>query len=191
MMELAGRVYFTSPMYLKWATRLDSAAESMVNRKKRSRRAKWEAHRDEALLPGDGDNGVVAERASCGGVDEQVDVLVDVEPGRRLLKEDVKELFFEQLLERVEGEATQFAFDEVGDVLQGWCELDGRDKGPSEGGLDLHDGLELDVAVSGLPPAGGADLVREWEFLPRPPPTGISGGWTQITSFDTFDAPGN
>lgn len=191
MMELAYRAYWTTPMYLSWATRLDSAAAGMVHRKKRSKRAKKGAHRDQTLLPCDGDDGVVAEGTPCGGVYEQVDVLVDYERGRGLLKEDVQQLFLEKLLEGVESEATQFAFDEVGDILQDAYELKGRSPGNSSSKEDLHDGLELNVAIPGLPPADEGDQAREWEFLSRPIPTGISAGWTQVTSYDLFDAPGD
>ena len=89
------------------------------------------AHREQPLLARHREHGVVAVRPTRGGVDEEVDVVVDGRYGRRLREHDVEVLPAEDLLQRVEGEAGQLALDEVGAVL--------------------HDGLELEVAVGALP----------------------------------------
>ena len=89
------------------------------------------AHRDEPLLPADGEDGVVAAWSPCGRIDEEVDDLVGY--GRRvgLGEHDVQIGRLKDLLEGVEGEPTQFAFDEVWPVL--------------------HNGLEFEVPVAALP----------------------------------------
>ena len=90
-----------------------------------------ETHRDQPLLPGDGQDGVIAPWAPGRWVDEEVDGLVGHRGRRRLREHDVQVHAPEDLLQRVEGEPTQFAFDEVWTVL--------------------HDGLELKVPVPALP----------------------------------------
>lgn len=100
-------------------------------RKPRKTKPRYQSHRNEPLLPPDGEDGVVAPWSTGGGVDEEVDGVVG-DPLRGLLREhDVHVDGAEDLLERVEGQAAELALDEVGPVL--------------------HDGLELDVAVPGLP----------------------------------------
>jgi hypothetical protein len=88
-------------------------------------------YRDQTLLAGDREHGVVAVRAAGGGVDEEMDVVVCGGEGGGLGKHDVQVLPLKDLLQRVEGQARQLALDEVGAIL--------------------HDGLELDVAVGALP----------------------------------------
>ena len=88
-------------------------------------------HRNQSLLPGDGDDCVIAPWSTGGGVDEEVDHVVGDPGGRGLGEHDVHVYRPKDLLEGIEGQPTQFAFDEVWPVL--------------------HDGFELDVAVPGLP----------------------------------------
>ena len=103
-------------------------------------------HRDEALLPGDGENGVVAARAARGRVDEDVDHVVG-DPGRwGLGKHDVHINRLEDLLQGVEGEPTQFAFDEIWPVL--------------------HNGLEFEVPITALPARDEVEHVGAVRRLP-------------------------
>ena len=100
-------------------------------RKPRKSKPRHQSHRNQPLLSSDGEDGVIAPWPAGGGVDEEVDGVVG-DPRRRLLGEhDVEVDGAEDLLERVEGQPAELALDEVGPVL--------------------HDGLELDVAIPGLP----------------------------------------
>lgn len=90
------------------------------------------SHRNHPLLPRDAQYGVVALRSPRGGVDEDVDGLVHEHGGRLLGEHHFQVRRFKNLLTRVECEAGQLGLDEVRAVL--------------------HDGLELDVPVGGLPP---------------------------------------
>jgi len=90
------------------------------------------SHRNHPLLPRDAQYGVVAVRSPRGGVDEDVDGLVHEHGGRLLGEHHFQVRRFKNLLTRVECEAGQLGLDEVRAVL--------------------HDGLELDVPVGGLPP---------------------------------------
>jgi hypothetical protein len=104
--------------------------ERFVRRPRRTK-PKRESHRNEPLLPGDGEDGVVAPWSPGGWVDEEVDGVVG-DPARGLLGEhDVHVGGAEDLLERVEGEPAELALDEVGAVL--------------------HDRLKLDVTIPRLP----------------------------------------
>ena len=104
------------------------------------------AHRNEPLVPGDRDDGVIAPWATRRRVDEEVDYVVD-DPGRWGLGEhDVHISRLEDLLEGVEGEPTQFAFDEIWPIL--------------------HDCLELDVAVPRLPARDEVEHVGAVGRLP-------------------------
>lgn len=92
---------------------------------------KKRAHRNQSLLPSNGNDCVIAPWSTGGGVDEEVDHII-CDPSRwRLGEHDVHIHGAKDLLERVEGEPTQFTFDEVWPVL--------------------HDGFELDVPVPRLP----------------------------------------
>ena len=102
-------------------------------------------HRYQALLPSDGEDGVVAEWAPGRGVDEQVDVVVDEVGRARLGEHDVQEVGLEDLLEGVEREAGELALDEVGPVL--------------------HDRFELDVPVRALPPGDEVKHVNAFRRL--------------------------
>ncbi len=105
-----------------------------------------QAHRDEPLLPGDGDDCVIAPWATRRRVDEEVDYVVDDPLRWGLGEHDVHIRRLEDLLEGVEGEATQFAFDEIWPIL--------------------HDGFELDVAVPRLPPRDEVEHVGAVGRLP-------------------------
>ena len=111
-------------------------------------------YRDHALLSRNREDGVVAPRPPSRWVDEEMDLLIR-NWGRHCLSEhDVEINSAEDLLERVEGEPTQFALDEVGAVL--------------------HDRLQLDVPVPALPPR---DEVPHVGTLCRPTvlPAGVAG----------------
>lgn len=97
-------------------------------------------HRYKPLLPGDGQDGVITPWSPGGGVDEEVDGLVRDWDRRRLREHDVQVDAPKDLLQGVEREPTQFAFDEIWAVL--------------------HDGLELHVSVPALPPGDQVEHVR-------------------------------
>lgn len=122
--------------------------------KARERGRSWQAiytklmrtHRDEPFLPADGQDGVIAAWPPCGRVDEEVDGLVDYSNRRRLREEDVQICRLKDLLEGVEGEPTQFAFDEVWPVL--------------------HNGLEFEVPITTLPARDEVEHVGALRRLP-------------------------
>lgn len=89
------------------------------------------AHREHALLAGDAEDRVVALGSSGGGVDEQVDGLVQHRRGRGLVEHGLDVRGLEDLLIRVEGQSRQLALDQVGAIL--------------------HDRLQLHVPVRALP----------------------------------------
>jgi hypothetical protein len=89
------------------------------------------AHRDDAALAAERDDGVVGAGPAGRGVDDDEDLLVLVE-GQRLRGEHGVDVgLAEDLLERVEGEARELGLDEVRAVL--------------------HHDLELAVALGALP----------------------------------------
>jgi hypothetical protein len=89
------------------------------------------AHRDDAALAAERDDGVVGAGPAGRGVDDDEDLLVLVE-GQRLRGEHGVDVgLAEDLLERVEGEAGELGLDEVRAVL--------------------HHDLELAVALGALP----------------------------------------
>ena len=104
------------------------------------------SHRNEPLLPPDGEDGVIAPWSAGGGVDEEVDGVVGGPLRGRLGEHDVQVGGAEDLLQRVEGKAAELALDEVGAVL--------------------HDGLELDVAIPRLPPWDEVEHVGAVGRLP-------------------------
>ena len=114
--------------------------------KKRERQYDGETHGNHPLLPGDGYDSVIAPWATSGGVDEDVDGIVGYPRWRGLREHDVHVNAAEDLLKGVEGEPTQFAFDEIWPVL--------------------HDGLELDVPVSRLPAGDQVEHVGAVRRLP-------------------------
>jgi hypothetical protein len=125
--------------------------EELVNRQRRAHEeAAWEyllgPYRDQALVPADGKDGVVAAGPARGRVDEEVHGLVHDGGGRGLGEHDVQIRTPEDLLQRVEREPTQFAFDEIWAVL--------------------HDGLEFEVAIAALPPRDEVQHVRAVGRLP-------------------------
>ena len=97
-------------------------------------------HRDDALPAHDGEDGVVTLRSSGGGVDEEVDALVQDGCGALLGEHGVEQRGLEDLLEGVEGEAGELALDEVWAVL--------------------HDGFELYVAICALPARNQVEHVH-------------------------------
>jgi hypothetical protein len=109
----------------------DVRAPTRFTRRIRSIRSITSTHSDHALLPSDREDGVVAPGPPCCGIDEEVDLLIRNWGRRGLSKHDVQVDRAEDLLERVEGQPTQFTFDEVWPVL--------------------HDSLKLDVSVPALP----------------------------------------
>ena len=119
---------------------------------------RW-AYRDEALRACDADDGVVAVGSSCGGVDEEVDLLVDDLGRARLREQYVQMRSFKDLLQGVEREPGELALDEIWTVLlssaSGSDEAMDADVGCTEGieARHLHDGFELDVSVGALPSA--------------------------------------
>lgn len=123
-------------------------------RRKPSRFGEWLAtNRDEPLLPGDRQDGVVAARAAGRRVDEEVDGLVRHRGGGRLRKHDIQVRGAEDLLEGVERKPAELALDEIWSVL--------------------HDGLELHVPVPALPARNEVEHVRA---LGGPPvlPAGVA-----------------
>lgn len=112
-------------------------------------------HRDEPLLPGDGENGVVAPWAPGSWVDEEVDSLIRYWDRRRLREHDVQVHSAKDLLQGVEGEPAQLALNEIRPVL--------------------HDRLELDVPVPALPTRNQVEHVRALSC----PPVLSAGGACQ------------
>jgi len=129
------------------------------------------AYRDDALRACDADDGIVAVGSSTGGVDEEVDVLVDDLGGARLREHDVQMRSFKDLLQGVECEARELAFDEIWTVLlssaSGSDETMDADVERTEGmeARHLHDGFELDVPVSALPPAARLARVGQSRWM--------------------------
>ena len=103
-------------------------------------------YRDETLLSADGDDRVVAARTPGCWINKDMNRLVHNGGRRPLRKHDVEVHTTEDLLQGVEGEPTQFAFDEVWSVL--------------------HDCLELDVPVPALPAGDEVEHVRALGGLP-------------------------
>ena len=90
-----------------------------------------EAHRDDAALAHEADDGVVGARAAGGRVDDEEDVLVLGELERGGAEHGVDVDLAEDLLQTVEREARELGLDEVRAVL--------------------HHDLELAVALGALP----------------------------------------
>ena len=129
------------------------SAEQRYRSLQRARRT----HRDQALVPGDAEHGVVALGPSAGGVDEHVHVLVELGLGGRLREHDVQVRAAEQLLAGAEGQPAQLRLDQVRPVL--------------------HHRFELDVPVGALPPAREEEeRCREvrLDVLDIRSPTGLS-----------------
>jgi hypothetical protein len=103
-------------------------------------------YRDESLLPADGQDSIVAPRSPRGRVDEDVDHLVHNRRRRSLGEHHIEVDGAEDLLQGVESEAAQLAFDQVWAIL--------------------HDGLELEVPVPALPPGDEVQHVRALSCLP-------------------------
>ena len=89
------------------------------------------AHRDDAALAAERDDGVVGAGPAGRGVDDDEDLLVLFERERLRGEHGVDVGLAEDLLERVEGEARELGLDEVRAVL--------------------HHDLELAVALGALP----------------------------------------
>ncbi len=113
-------------------------------------------------MAGHAEHGVVALGPARGRVDEGVDGLVEDGGGRGLVEHGLDVGGLEDLLVRVEGQAGELALDEVGAVLR-----EGRVTFPARAGpaptytrADLHDGLELDVAVGALPAGDEVEHVH-------------------------------
>lgn len=90
------------------------------------------AHRDEPLLPSDGEDGVVAHGSAAGGVDEGENGLVEDCSGWGLGEHDFYVSRLEDLLTTIKCQTAELALDEVWSIL--------------------HDGLELNVPLRTLPP---------------------------------------
>ena len=103
-------------------------------------------HRDHALLSRYRQDGVVAPWSPSGGINEEMDSLVRDWSRGDLGEHDIQIDRAEDLLQGVECETTQFAFDEIGAVL--------------------HDSLKLDMPVTTLPPR---DEVKHVRALSCPP----------------------
>jgi len=129
------------------------SAEQRYRSLQRARRT----HRDQALVPGDAEHGVVALGSSAGGVDEHVHVLVELGHGGRLREHDVQVRAAEQLLAGAEGQPAQLRLDQVRPVLRGehgaWVTSQGASRQKTGADSHLHHRFELDVPVGALPPA--------------------------------------
>lgn len=124
------------------------------------------SHRNHPLLPRDAQYGVVALRSPRGGVNEDVDGLVHEHGGRLLGEHHFQVRRFKNLLTRVECEAGQLGLDEVRAVL--------------------HDGLELDVPVGGLPPVEEPGQFED--ALTEQSQYAMSNNSTEHTQHDASDA---
>ena len=103
-------------------------------------------HRDKPLLPADREDSVIAAWPACGRIDEEVDGLVGYGRRRGLGEHDVQVDGPEDLLEGVERQPTQFAFDEIWPVL--------------------HNGLEFEVPITALPARDEVEHVGAVRRLP-------------------------
>ena len=137
------------------------SAEQRYRSLQRARRT----HRDQALVPGDAEHGVVALGPSAGGVDEHVHVLVELGLGGRLREHDVQVRAAEQLLAGAEGQPAQLRLDQVRPVLRGehgaWVTSQGASRQKTGADSHLHHRFELDVPVGALPPAREEEECRE------------------------------
>ena len=68
----------------------------------------YRAHRDESLSASDAEDGVVGARASSGGIDEDVDVLVDRHGRRDLSEHDSKIRRLKRALSAIKGQPSEF-----------------------------------------------------------------------------------
>ena len=105
-----------------------------------------QTYRNKALLPGDGNDGIVTPRAASSRINEDVDSLVEVGWGGALTEHDVKVSSPEDLLQAVESQTRELGLNEVGPVL--------------------HDRLELDMPVPALPPGDQMQHVGALRSLP-------------------------
>ena len=112
------------------------------------------SHRDHALLPADGEDGVVTSWPPRGRIYKDMDCLVHDRRRGQLRKHNIQVDAPEDLLKRVEGEPAQFAFDEIWAIL--------------------HDSLELNVPVPALPPGDQVQHVGALGGLPVLP-AGVAG----------------
>lgn len=97
-------------------------------------------------MASDREHRVVALGPSSGGVDENVDRLIDQGGGRRLGEHGLDMGCLEDLLIRVEGQAAQLALDEIGSVLH-YC-------------------LQFDMAIRTLPAGNQVQHVHTGRRLP-------------------------
>lgn len=111
-------------------------------------------YRDHSLLPRHGQDGVVAPWSPGSGVDEEVNSLIRDGSRRLLSKHNVQIYRPKDLLQRVEREPTQLAFNQVRPIL--------------------HDRLQLQVPVPTLPPRDEVEHVGALSSLPSLP-AGIAG----------------
>jgi hypothetical protein len=77
-----------------------------------------QTYREQALVPGDAEHGVVALGPARRGVDEGVDGLVQDRRGRGLVEHDLDVGGLEDLLVGVERQAGELALYQVGPVLR-------------------------------------------------------------------------
>ena len=112
------------------------------------------SYRNHALLAADRQDGVVTTGPPCCRINEDVDRLVHNRNRRPLRKHNVEVHAAEDLLQGVECETTQFAFDEIWSIL--------------------HDSLELEVAVPALPSRHEVQHVGALGGLPILP-AGVAG----------------
>ena len=113
-------------------------------------------HRDHALLPADGEDGVVTSWPPRGRIYKDMDCLVHDRRRGPLRKHNIEVDAPEDLLKRVEGEPAQFAFDEIWAIL--------------------HNSLELNVPVPALPPGDQVQHVGALGGLPVLPASGAGEG---------------
>ena len=113
-------------------------------------------HRDQSLLPADREDGVVTSWPPRGRIYKDMDRLVHDGRRRHLRKHDVQVDAPEDLLQRVEGEPAQFAFDEIWAIL--------------------HDDLQLHVPVPALPSGDQVQHVGALGGLPVLPAGGAGEG---------------
>ena len=154
------------------------SAEQRYRSLQRARRT----HRDQALVAGDAEHGVVALGPSAGGVDEHVHVLVELGLGGRLREHDVQVRAAEQLLAGAEGQPAQLRLDQVRPVLRGehgaWVTSQGASRQKTGADSHLHHRFELDVPVGALPPAREEEEERcrevRLDVLDIRSPTGLS-----------------
>lgn len=75
------------------------------------------SHRDQSLLPTDGQDRVIREGPTRCRIDKHMQILIDLMDRRGLREENIQEFRLENLGGRVEGKTRKLTHDEVGTIF--------------------------------------------------------------------------